>query len=549
MSLLTPDQRNEYYLLEAERVGIHKPILAALYYAHQSPSLSDGESGLGMMPIHDVTLDELDTFSEQVQYAANIIHLIVESLSHQGWKADDLWDIDKGRYSDSLIEVIADGYNPNLEEKGVAKLEPCDRNNLFRAYFADIETDFSETTTTINFLKLDEALLKLAQRIPQYYLGLSHQREALLEVVRLWRKLDSDEEVIESFQKENKDPQVPLTQAELDQNLKDFVQRIGNYYGSYPHQREALIRLTQLWRRLATREDAIASLELNDSPQEDLEFLDPALLAFVQRIPQYYKGNGLQRNALTEAIGIWRKLNSRTSVLNSLGININLVNLQKDPETLKNLAIKIDEELIKFIKRIPGAYEENNHQRQALLRLVQLWRGLRTYKETIESLTEDLKKIEDNSAPEEIKPLPLSIPPRPTKWTPYNLQLSASIIPNGNFTWAEATKGGTRMPPNQKTVDAMINIAKLAQRARERIQRPFIITSWYRPPHINRAVGGAKYSRHLMGDAIDFVCENISGNQLYWSLDPWWPGGLGRYRKYPNLCHIDARGHRARWTH
>jgi hypothetical protein len=179
---------------------------------------------------------------------------------------------------------------------------------------------------------------------------------------------------------------------------------------------------------------------------------------------------------------------------------------------------------------------------------VQLWRKFKTYKETLESLTQDLKQIDNDPLADEIKPLPLIILPRPDKWTPYNLQLSASIIPNGSFTWAEATKGGTRMPPNQSTVDAMINIATLAQKVRDRIQKPLIITSWYRPAQINRAVGGAKNSRHLIGDAIDFVCENLSGNQLYWALDPWFPGGLGRYRNYPNLCHIDARGYRARWT-
>ncbi|MFP5271257.1 hypothetical protein [Coleofasciculus sp.] len=38
MAILSPDQRNYYYLLAAERVGIHKPILAALYQVHSSPT-------------------------------------------------------------------------------------------------------------------------------------------------------------------------------------------------------------------------------------------------------------------------------------------------------------------------------------------------------------------------------------------------------------------------------------------------------------------------------------------------------------------------------
>ena len=47
MTTLLPDQRNYYYLIEAARAGIHKPILAALYAAHNQPQLADGEIGLG----------------------------------------------------------------------------------------------------------------------------------------------------------------------------------------------------------------------------------------------------------------------------------------------------------------------------------------------------------------------------------------------------------------------------------------------------------------------------------------------------------------------
>uniref|UniRef100_A0ACD5GW28 D-Ala-D-Ala carboxypeptidase family metallohydrolase n=1 Tax=Desertifilum tharense IPPAS B-1220 TaxID=1781255 RepID=A0ACD5GW28_9CYAN len=96
-----------------------------------------------------------------------------------------------------------------------------------------------------------------------------------------------------------------------------------------------------------------------------------------------------------------------------------------------------------------------------------------------------------------------------------------------NFTWAEATHGGTRIPPNTSITYGMVRIARAAQEARNRIGRPFIITSWYRPPAINAAVGGAIYSRHLEGDGIDFYVNGLSGLQLYNLLDPWWQGGLG----------------------
>jgi hypothetical protein len=182
---------------------------------------------------------------------------------------------------------------------------------------------------------------------------------------------------------------------------------------------------------------------------------------------------------------------------------------------------------------------------------VQLWHNLPTRNQAIQLLLEEHRSLEQAASHAKQafpKPVPVLIPKRPNSWTPENIQLFAAIIEDGNFTWVEATNGGIWMPPNQATVDAIIRIAKLAQRARDRIGRPFIVTSWYHPSSINRAVDGAIHSRHLVGDAIDFVCEGLTGNQLYWALDPWWPGGLSRYINFPNLCHIDARSYRARWV-
>jgi hypothetical protein len=551
MASLSSDQRNYYYLLEAERAGLHKPILAALYQAHCSPSLADGETGLGVSPANRVALVEVSTFPDQVQYAANALRALTESLVERDWKGDDLWNTTQGRYTDQFLQSLAKGYAPAVNQLTTARLEACNFDKLRQAYLSELETDLNAGDLPQSIAYLEKALLTFVAQIPDYYTGLPNQRHALLEAARIWRGLDTRQAAIASLLSANQVELATSDESVLDIPLKQFIGQLSHNYEGYPQQREALVRLAQLWRQLRTREEAIASLQTSTSPEENLTLIDPALIAFVQRLPNSYQGLGRQRNALTEAFRLWRQLDSRAAVLATLGIDSELLERSTSNRTaMVNLATQLDRELLNFIHRVPGDYEELDYQRDALIRLVQLWRNLPSSNRTIQSLLEDQKRLEGvGNNPKEAppKPMPVVILKRPDRWTPENIQLFASVIEDGNFTWAEATRGGIWMPPNQATVDAIIRIAKLAQQARDRVGRPFIIISWYRPPDINRAFGGAITNRHVFGDAIDFICEGLSGNQLYWFLEPWWPGGLGRYIKFPNLCHIDARSYRVRW--
>jgi hypothetical protein len=575
MTELTADQRNYYYLIEAARTGIHKSILAALYVAHKDRMLTDGETGLGMAPINRIPPDQVNTFPEQVQYAANTIRSITNGLIAQGWQASDLWNDIENRYSDRFIQTLAEGYTPPATDTAAALLEPSDYHALRQAYLDDVAIDYRADGLPQNLKFLDKALLAFVDRVPRYYQNLPAQRDALLETLRLWRKLDNREAAIASLKIVTPaGTTVPISamttseaettegataeavdEAYLDRPLLQFIQQVSPYYAGYPHQREALLRLVQLWRQLDSREEAIASLKEDDPDKnaQRIEIIDPALVAFVQRIPQFYQGKGEQRNALTEAFRLWQGLDSRATALSTLGVSTQvLTSSNPDRAALTDAARQLDRQLLEFIKRIPTSYQEREQQREALIRLVQLWRGLGARDKALQSLLDDLRRMETarrDSQDAPPKPEPPPLPPRPARWTPGNIQIHATILPNGSFTWAEATQGGSRMPPNQATVDAIVRIARLAQQARDRIGRPFRVTSWYRPPEINRRVGGVSNSRHIVGDAIDFYCDGLTGNQLYWALDPWWPGGLGRYQKFPNLSHIDARNYRARWTH
>lgn len=555
MAGLSADQRNYYYLHEAERTGIHKPILAALYAVHRRPKLKDGETGLGIAPANRITLDQVNAFPEQVQFAANTVRSITDKLTAQGWKGGDFWDADQGRYSDRFVQAVAAGYNPPASDLSAARLEPSSGQQLLQAYLEDLTLDYRADGIPQNLVFLDPALLRFIERVPRYYAGLSYQREALLETLRIWRKLNTRQAAIASLLRLNESDPTVLTvdDATLDKPLVQFLQQLSPFYAGYPHQREALLRLTQLWRQLDSRGEAIASLEANTSAETNIRIIDPALVAFVQRIPQFYRGKGEQRHALTEAYRFWYDLDSRTTALKDLGVDAQILTASNpNRNALINAATQLDRALLEFTKQIPTSYQETEQQREALIRLVQLWRGLEGRDPAIQSLLDDVRRMErarrdsEDAAP---RPEPAPLSPRPQRWTPTNIQLHASIIPNGSFTWAEATRGGARMPPNQATVDAIVRIAQMAQQARDRIGRPFRVTSWYRPADINQEVGGASQSRHIVGDAIDFYCDGLTGDQIYRALDPWWSGGLGRYSQFPALCHIDARSYRARWTH
>lgn len=127
--------------------------------------------------------------------------------------------------------------------------------------------------------------------------------------------------------------------------------------------------------------------------------------------------------------------------------------------------------------------------------------------------------------------------------------LGEPILTNGHFSWAEATKNGNRIPVDENVVNGILKIAEVMEEVRDYLGgRPITVNSWYRDPTTNRRVGGASRSRHLSGDAVDFVVQGISPPAVNQKLEPWWRdrGGLASASVF---THIDARGYRARWNY
>jgi hypothetical protein len=552
MASLTSDQRHALYLQEAERTGIHQPILAALDSVQNEPTLSEDGTGLGVSPANRISLSQVNTFANQVLYAANTVRSLTHHLIASGWKAADLWNAEKGCYTDKLISAIAAGYTAPASDPTAAILESCDVQALTQAYQANLAIDLKAGSVPSKVVNLEKALLTLLEQLPRSYVALPFQRHALLEMIRIWLQLDDREAALAALEIQPIARAAATTTSEfaLDPALLKFASRLAANYSGYPHQREALLRLTQLWRQLDSRAAAIASLEKNTALETDFKLVDPALIALIQRLPQRYQAKGEQRNALVEGFRLWQQLETRSAALVALGVNPEIFTTA-DPQQsdLEAAAIQLDRALLDFIRWIPAGYGMLEHQREALLHLTQLWRGIATRDQTIQSLFEDLQRMQSaNRDSQDAPPVPISIilPTRPNRWTPDNLQVHAAILPNGSFTWAEATHGGTRMPPNQATVDAIVQIAHLAQQVRDRLNRPLQVTSWYQPS--DASTTEVSYNRHGMGDAIDFYCPGLTGDQLYWFLDPWWIGGLGRYSRFPDLIYIDARSDRVRWV-
>lgn len=88
-----------------------------------------------------------------------------------------------------------------------------------------------------------------------------------------------------------------------------------------------------------------------------------------------------------------------------------------------------------------------------------------------------------------------------------------SKIPGSKyFTWAEALLLPKVNAYANPSIDQQMNIMKLAgalDKVRDHYGKPIQITSWLRPDAYNKMIGGAPFSFHKSGAAVDFVIPGL----------------------------------------
>lgn len=89
-------------------------------------------------------------------------------------------------------------------------------------------------------------------------------------------------------------------------------------------------------------------------------------------------------------------------------------------------------------------------------------------------------------------------------------------------------------------------LVNILQKIRNHFGKSVTITSAYRTPARNKAVGGETYSQHLYGKAADIKVKGIAPKTVAAYAEKLLKnkGGIGTYSTF---THVDCRATKARW--
>ena len=122
------------------------------------------------------------------------------------------------------------------------------------------------------------------------------------------------------------------------------------------------------------------------------------------------------------------------------------------------------------------------------------------------------------------------------------VDLYGPVLPRGHISWAEVTKNNTRKLQTSDQVRYVKDLCKILEEIRAFFGGlPMTISSFYRDPVSNDAVGGSSRSVHLTAAACDFWIVGVSEQKIYSYMDKrGWSGGLAI--KPGVFCHVDLAG-------
>lgn len=73
----------------------------------------------------------------------------------------------------------------------------------------------------------------------------------------------------------------------------------------------------------------------------------------------------------------------------------------------------------------------------------------------------------------------------------------------------KAKELGLDNTPTPELLPRLVLLAEMLERIRKTVNAPIVVTSGYRSPPVNRAVGGVTSSDHTQGHAADFVAPGF----------------------------------------
>ena len=129
-----------------------------------------------------------------------------------------------------------------------------------------------------------------------------------------------------------------------------------------------------------------------------------------------------------------------------------------------------------------------------------------------------------------------------------------SILNNGNLKLSEHFKVrefGCKDGSDPVFIDT--KLVDILEQIRVHFEKPVNITSAFRTAKHNNSCGGAKFSQHLYGKAVDIYLPGINVQEVYAYAEKLlgesgglgiYPPGLGRANGW---VHIDVRKEKSRW--